>query len=206
MRTYEIVALALCCGALALSFRALRSDGVGDEIHLAIMPNSVPLDRIKLLGATLVKGDARDDVFEALDYQCPPCHAQEESGKRFRAHHPHVTWHVLQFPLQMHNHAYELALLALQAERGGRFPEFHRAAMSRLIRPQEDVGRFVASMNADFSTLDRSDLREDKAFRARIDRIRHLPITGTPTFFAYRSDGRSGILHSAADLDRFFDK
>ena len=166
-------------------------------------PSPVPLRSIRPLAQVLAKGSDFNIVAQALDYECPPCHAQEKFNSRFRTLHPQVTWIVLQFPLRMHPHAYEFSLLAIEADKRGKFPEFHETVSSQTIDAGESMEQFLKRTAPSLVELTREDLRKNEGYRKLLSEIKRLPITGTPTYFLFRRDGRNAITQSSTRIEGF---
>ena len=199
----EAFALLGCLAALAGSLAAFRGNPTVRRV-LPTAPSPISRPTATRCSLELQPGKGSDLVVQALDYQCPPCHMQEASAEAFRKKHPSVEWRILEFPLAMHNHAERLALLAYAADAKQQFPAYHRAVSAALIQRSDEVNAFVARHYPATASLVKGDVRKDSSLTRRLQEAKKLPIESTPTFLAFRADGKTAELHSVQEVDEFF--
>ncbi len=200
MRTTEIILGSIATVALGATILTMpRANNTLPDGPVLVCP--VTLNQVQGLAQVLEPSQNGDYVVEALDYQCSPCHVRESVAAEFRTKNPKVGWLILQFPLGMHVHAYDLALVSYEAERQGHFTNFHDSAMANLIDIKSTVPEYLKRLGSSYQDF---NLAIEPKIKERLDAIRHLPITHTPTIFVFRHDGKSGELGSIGGLQKFF--
>jgi protein-disulfide isomerase len=131
--------------------------------------------------------EAAVTIIEFSDFECPFCKRVEDSIDRLLENRPDVRLIYMQYPiLSLHPEAMVSAEASIEADRQGKFWEFHDALFDHgpplnratVLQIAEDVGLDVDAVRA---ALDK------RTHRARVERDMSigegLGITGTPTFF-----------------------
>jgi protein-disulfide isomerase len=126
-------------------------------------------------------------ILEFSDFECPFCKRVEETIDRLFENRPDIRLIYMQYPiLSLHPEAMISAEASVEADRQGKFWEFHDALFDNgppldretVLRIAQDVGLDVDAMRR---ALD------ERTHRARVERDMNigegLGITGTPTFF-----------------------
>ncbi len=136
-------------------------------------------------------------VVEAMDYECPPCRAQQQQVNSILEAHPSIQWRVIPLQNQLHPLSLEALKLAHIAGRQGRFPEYHRVAMARSVFTKREVQELRKLVGRDQET--------GSSYASRLSQISKLKIGATPTYFVFT--GNSGIvLYSAKSVQEFLSK
>jgi len=186
--------LALAAAAFAGSFAVLSRE---NRVHLRKPPKDEVLDEIEVeteqgLNPALGPVDAPVRVIEFSDYLCPHCRKAQPAARRIRREFRGlVRWVYMDFPLDIHPGAKELARAPRCARDQGRFWEFHERVFTAdgKLGPAElealarsiglDVDRFRACQagNGHAREIER-DIAEGVA----------AGISGTPTFLVNGQD------------------
>ncbi len=200
----EFLTLAACTFVLACSVGAMLVHHREGGLAAWSEPSPIPEAVLRSLSVAVAAPTGGDRIYQALDYQCGPCHTEESDNRSLRRLHPSVAWYVIEFPLGMHPRALDLALLGLEAQRLGSSHLFHTAAMASL--PPSDAagfGRFLAELHMPARARPLASLRKDENFQLRIRKSKLLPIESTPTYIVFRHDGTSAITHTTAGIRAF---
>jgi|GEM_PF-4850277 len=197
----EIVIVLLCLAVLA---NALRKPGSQQNQYALPKPFNFPMSKIANLAILLQPGDGKHgEIFEALDYLCPPCHMRESQFAELRRENPLLSWSVLPFPLHMHPGSYGYALAALEANREGLYNLYQQKVMSEF--PAAGIGpeRYLRNLDPELVRSWQLRFSNKSQEESRLNQIKKLPIDGTPTLIAFNSVGKAIKTFSPGDAMAF---
>lgn len=81
----EALWLVLSAAILGATFASMQLRNDIKIVALPLAPSPVAKSDLVLNSQILTRGTSGDIVFEALDYQCPPCHSQDPNNMLLRA-------------------------------------------------------------------------------------------------------------------------
>lgn len=130
-------------------------------------------------------------IVEALDFLCPPCHARNLSFDEARRDHPKLSWKTLLFPLAIHPGSFDYALAGLEAQEEGCYEKFQSSVMSKFPTANQSPISFFGSIGP-WAVKCWNNRKRNLAAKERIlNRIKRLPINGTPSLIAFKSSGQA---------------
>jgi protein-disulfide isomerase len=179
-----LTGLMVAC-ALVVTGLALRNN-FGRPPSPSAPPQVKDWRRYTTAGQVMGSSTAKLRVVEFADFQCPYCarlRSRLEDLRRDSDGRVAVVFR--HFPLENHPHAFEAAVAAECAARGGRFEEFHDV----LFEHQDSIGkkswaRFAAEAGvSDTAAFNRCRQSPEAQQRVRQDAhaAQELRLTGTPT-------------------------
>lgn len=197
--------LALAAAAFAGSFAALSRE---NRVHFRKPPKDEVLDEIEVeteqgLNPVLGPVDAPVRVIEFSDYLCPHCRRVQPAARRIRREFRGlVRWVYMDFPLDIHPGARDLARAPRCARDQGRFWEFHE----RVFAADGRLGPAELEALARSIGLDLDRFRACQAARGHAREIEQdiaegvaAGISGTPTFLV---NGQDFVAPSYTQLKR----
>ena len=137
--------------------------------------------------AAIGPADARVTVVEFSDFQCPYCAKVEPTIKRIRDDYSGAVRVVFKhFPLPFHKDASLAAQAAIEAQKQGKFWEFH----DRIYADNHNLSRADLERQAEAVGLDLSQFRNaldtgvhTKEIQRDMEEGKALGVNGTPAFF-----------------------
>lgn len=154
--------------------------------------NSNNNEGVEIINHMKGSGEARIQLVEYSDFQCPACAAfQPILDQVIESHGDSISFEYKHFPLPIHSFALQAAVAAEAAGQQGKFFEFHDALFenqtewSNSSTPNASFLSYADELGLDMDLFKRhmnSSLLKDKV-KQNTQEGRDLAVTGTPTFF-----------------------
>ncbi|MDP0494998.1 MAG: thioredoxin domain-containing protein [Verrucomicrobiota bacterium JB024] len=147
----------------------------------------LPLTRVRVGDApSLGPTNASVTVIEFSDYLCPACRKGHEVVRQIREKYKaNIRWVFMDYPLDRHPGARELALAARAAEEQGKFWEYQELLFTRSPKPTpSEATAYAEELGLDPVRFQQSlaDPALAKGLQASISEAREAGVSSTPTF------------------------